>query len=117
MLTGGTAADGNVSAAGGATLSNLQANYNGSVSAVNADSTIGLDADSRAGAPLGNIGPLVLRLPDPAAGGLAGHHLRDHHRVVGRAVDEVLGAVDRVDGEPVLGGGEGVAEARRMRHR
>jgi len=55
VLTGGTAADGNVSAAGGATLSNLQANYNGSVSAVNADSTIGLDADSRAGAPLGNV--------------------------------------------------------------
>lgn len=55
VLTGGTAVDGNVSAAGGATLTNLQANYNGSVSAVNADSTIGLDADSRAGGPLGNV--------------------------------------------------------------
>jgi len=56
VLTGGTAPDGNVSAGGGATLSNLQANYNGSVSAVNADSVIGLDADSRAGGTgLGNV--------------------------------------------------------------
>ena len=56
-----------------------------------------------AATPLGDVGGAVLRLPDPAAHGLAADHLPDHHRVVGVAVHEVLGAVDRVDREGVLG--------------
>ena len=39
----------------------------------------------------------------------------DHHRVVARAVDEVLGAVDRVDGEGVVGRAEPRPAARRRR--
>jgi hypothetical protein len=46
----------------------------------------------------------VLRLPDPRAGGLPAADLGDHHRVVGAAVHEVARAVDRVDGEGVVGG-------------
>lgn len=49
VLSGGTAPDGNVSAAGATTIANLQSNYNSTVSASNSGSTIGLDADSRGG--------------------------------------------------------------------
>ena len=57
-----------------------------------------------AGAELGHPGHLVLGLPDPAAHRLAADGLGDHDGVVGGAVHEVLGAVDRVDREGVLGG-------------
>ena len=46
----------------------------------------------------------MLGLPDPAAHGLAADRLGHHDRVVGGAVHEVLGAVDRVDRERVLRG-------------
>ena len=45
----------------------------------------------------------MLRLPDPRAHRLAADGLGDHDGVVGGAVHEVLRAVDRVDGERVLG--------------
>ncbi len=65
-----------------------------------------LAVSSYAATVLGHPRGLVLGLPDPPANGLAADHLGHHDRVVGRSLDEVLGAVDRVDGEAVLGRAE-----------
>ncbi|TNE45366.1 MAG: S-layer family protein [Sphingomonadales bacterium] len=53
-LTGGTGPDGNVSAAGGATIANLQSGYNSSLTVSQGTTQIGLDADSRGAAPGGD---------------------------------------------------------------
>jgi hypothetical protein len=47
FLTGGTFLDGNVSAAGGATVASLQSAYASQLDVTNSGSSIGLDADSR----------------------------------------------------------------------
>ena len=53
VLTGGTSSDGRVSAAGAATITNLQGNYGGGATAVNSGSKIGLTANS-GGLPIAN---------------------------------------------------------------
>lgn len=55
---------------------------------------------------------LVLRLPDPGPHGLAVDGLAHHDGVVLGAVDEVLRAVDGVDGERVVGDGIPLHERR-----
>lgn len=58
-LTGGTTGpsnDGNASASGAVTITNLQSIYNGNVTAANDGSTIGLDADTRIATPDDLIG-------------------------------------------------------------
>jgi hypothetical protein len=47
LLAGGSTPDGNVLASGAASISNLQGNYAGAVSAANAGSIVGIAADSR----------------------------------------------------------------------
>lgn len=51
LLQGGGVPDGNVSASGVATVTNLQGNYSAAVSATNAGSTVGLSADSGGASP------------------------------------------------------------------
>lgn len=54
-LTGGTGPDGNVAAAGGSTVTNLQSGYNSALAVTNTNSLIGLDADSRGPVAPGTI--------------------------------------------------------------
>ena len=74
---------------------------------------VAVGRDGRAGHPLAvaegagpllrDPGPAVLGLVDPRPDGLVANDLRHHDGMVGGAVDEVLRAVDGVDGEGVLG--------------
>ena len=53
--TGGSVPDGNASASGGATITNLQSNYAASLAATQTGTQIGVDADSRGNGEDGNI--------------------------------------------------------------
>ena len=66
----------------------------------------------RAAAALRDVADVVLRLPDPRPHDLAAAGLARHDGVVLGAVDEVLRAVDGVDGEGVVGGGIPLHERR-----